>query len=121
MGKHRERHCILYPYKILHGQTPAFLSELLPGYVFVKRGPYNLCNSLDINSVPSPINVLYNSFFPRTSRIWNNRPQHLRNIHDSNVLKDEYLQDCPKENLLYFMVIERRVFSVQELEWAAVL
>ena len=100
LEKRRERHCILYLYKILHGQTPAFLSELLPGYVF-ERVPYNLRNSLDINSVPSRINVLYNSFFPHTSRIWNNLPQHLRNIHDFNVFKDEYLQDCPKENLLY--------------------
>ena len=100
LEKRRERHCILYFHKILHGQTPAFLSDLLPGYVF-ERVSYNLRNSHNIDSIPARINVMYNSFIPHASRLWNNLLPHLKNLHEFESFKRGYLKNCPKENMNY--------------------
>ena len=100
LEKRRERHCILYFHKILHGQTPAFLSDLIPGYVY-ERVPYNLRNAQSVDLVPARITALYNSFIPYTIRLWNNLPQNLRALHEFDTFKVEYLRDLPKDNVLY--------------------
>ena len=100
LEKRRERHCILYFHKILHGQTPAFLSDLLPGYV-QERVPYNLRNAQNLDTMPARIGALHNSFIPYTIRLWNNLPQNLRDLHEFENFKNEYLRELPRENILY--------------------
>ena len=100
METRRERHCILYFHKILHGQTPAFLSDLVPGHIF-ERVSYELRNANNIDVTPARISILHNSFIPYTTRLWNRLPQHLRNIHEFDEFKCEYLKDTPHENILF--------------------
>ena len=100
LDKRRERHCVLYFHKIVHDQTPAFLSNLLPGYVS-DRTHYNLRNVTDINTMPSRIDVLYKSFIPHASRLWNNLQPDLKNMHEYQEFKVNYNKNAPSPNNYY--------------------
>ena len=72
LEKGRDKHCILFFHKIVHGQVPAFLSDMLPGFV-AQRTNYNLHNINNIDIMPSRIDVLHNFFFPFVTRLLNNQ------------------------------------------------
>ena len=100
LEKHREWHCIWYFHKIVHGQAPAFLSDLLPGYVS-DRTHYNLRNTNNTNTLQTRIDILYKSFIPYASRQWNNLHVDLKNIHEYKEFKTQYNKNKPLSNPFY--------------------
>ena len=61
LEKRRERHCILYFHKIVHGHSPAFLSDLLPGHVS-DRTHYNLRNTNNMSTLRTRIDIFLQIF-----------------------------------------------------------
>ena len=98
--KRRERHSVLYFHRFVHGQVPAFLSNMLPGHV-ADRTHYNLRNNYNIDTIPSRIDLLYKSFIPYAIRLWNNLHPELRDIHEYKAFKTEFYKDKVHTNIFY--------------------
>jgi hypothetical protein len=66
-------------YKIINGQVPDYLTELVPPTV-ADTNNYNLRNRLNI-SQPSPrLSTHQQSYFPSTIKLWNTLDLNLRQL-----------------------------------------
>ncbi|MCG7875203.1 MAG: reverse transcriptase family protein [Candidatus Thiodiazotropha endolucinida] len=73
----RNKHKLVLFYKIVHGLTPSYLSDLVPPTV-QETTPYSLRNSGHIQSYRTNSNLFLDSFFPSTIRAWNRLPSEVQ-------------------------------------------
>jgi hypothetical protein len=73
-------------YNIVKGDTPDYLSDLLPRTVN-QANNYNLRNSNNFTIPRCRLTLYLNSFFPATIHIWNNLPQYIRDSPSNCILK----------------------------------
>ena len=66
----RDKHKLVFFYKIMNGLTPDYLRDLVPPQVH-ETSNYNLRNSDSIRTIQANSNLFYNSFLPSTIRAWN--------------------------------------------------
>ena len=66
----RHKHKLILFYKMVHGLTPNFLSDLIPDRVG-NVSNYNLRNADNIEFVNTNTNSYYYSFLPSVIRAWN--------------------------------------------------
>ena len=69
----RDKHKLIVFFKILHGLTPNYLSDMIPPLV-QDTSSYNLRNSDHIQQLRANTNLFRDSFFPSTIRAWNSLP-----------------------------------------------
>ena len=74
----RNKHKLVLLYKFLHGLAPNYLSELVPTLV-QETTTYNLRNSDNIQNYRAHSNLFHNSFFPSSTRAWNDLPNDIQN------------------------------------------
>ena len=101
LEERRNQHKLLFLHKIIHGNTPQYLSELLPSQVGeVSR--YPLRNDNDYVTFQTRTGIFYRSFFPSTVREWNLLDPNIRNIEDYSEFKRQLLLASPRPNPLYY-------------------
>ena len=100
LEKRREKHIIFLFHKIVHGNTPAYLSDLLPNHVH-QQSSYPLRNYDHFVPYNARINIFQNSFFPYVVHSWNLLSSNLRNIKDISTFKGEFCKNDPKPNVVY--------------------
>lgn len=86
-------------YKILNGQAPDYLSDLVPPTV-AAQNPYNLRNSQNIAIEPTRLNCYQQSYFPATIKLWNSLDLNLRNIPTFSLFKLKVKQKLLNMNKL---------------------
>ena len=82
----RNKHKLIIFYKIVHGLTPTYLTDILPpliqeatdynlrnanDFCTLQATDYNLRNANDFCTLHANTNLYFNSFFPSTIRAWN--------------------------------------------------
>ena len=75
LSSRRLKHKLILFYKMMHGLTPTFLSELIPQRVGAASN-YNLRNADNFESIHTTCNTnsYHNSFLPSVIRAWNDLP-----------------------------------------------
>ena len=96
----RERHKLILYYKIVHGLTPSFLTDLLPPSVGT-RTQYNLRNNPDLTGFASRTETFKRSFFPSTTHLWNSLPQDVRNAESIYAFKRHLNHNLPQSRPWY--------------------
>ena len=88
-------------YKIVHGKAPIYLANLVPGLVR-NRTAYPLRNRANLDPPLARLNVYANSFFPKTTHLWNSLSQETRLLPTVNAFKACHKRTLPKRNALYY-------------------
>ena len=97
----REQHIVLFMHKVIHGNIPGYLQDVIPETV-QDRTNYNLRNNDHVTQFRTRLTLFYNSIFPRGVRCWNLLDPSLKNIDNHLEFKSEYLRGSPKPNQLYY-------------------
>jgi hypothetical protein len=97
----RERQQILLFHKMIYGQCPEYLIQLVPG-----RGTnlhnYNTRNQTNLLTMRCRTEQYRQSFIPKLVRLWNLLPKETTSIDDFSMFKRVLMQNKPKANLLYY-------------------
>ena len=101
LSKRREHHRLTLLYKILNGKAPDYLVDLVPGLI-QQRTRYLLRNRDHIDPPPARLNVLANSFFPHTIRVWNELDRAVKNLPSVSAFKAHHARGLPIRNTLYY-------------------
>jgi hypothetical protein len=92
-------------YKIVNGQVPDYLTELVPPTV-ADTNNYNLRNRLNISQPSYRLSTYQKSYFPSTIKLWNTLDLNLRQLPTipsfKSKLQQKYFQ--PKLFLLTFLL-----------------
>jgi hypothetical protein len=101
LAKRREHHRLTMMNKIMNGKAPQYLIDLAPEPVH-RRTQYQLRNRDNIDVPITRLNILANSFFPSTSRLWNDLDQVAKSRPSVGAFKAHHRSQLPKKNPLYF-------------------
>ena len=82
----RNKHKLTPFYKIMHGLSPTFLSDLITPIVGQSNN-YYLRNADHIQGFRSNSNLFSDSFFPSTIKAWNNLPNEVREMTSVSAFK----------------------------------
>ena len=102
----RKKHKLILFYKMIHGLTPTYLSDLLPQPVSA-NSRYNLRNQENLQVPFCRTNLYRNSFLPSVIRDWNELPENTKNatsIDSFKRLLDPRRVDTPP----YFYIGNRK-------------
>jgi hypothetical protein len=101
LAKRRENHKLSLFYKIINRRAPSYLIDLLPQEVGNRTG-YALRNRGNLDVQLTRINCLSYSFFPSTTRLWNNLDQTLKDKPSVQSFKLAIKKKEPIPNKLYY-------------------
>ena len=111
LKERRQRHKIILYFKIVNGMVPTYLTNRLPCLVS-SINPYHRRRPLERLIPRCRLNLYKSSFFPSTTILWNDLPDHVKqsdsisflkrflNSNDSTVPKYFYLPDRASEIIL---------------------
>jgi hypothetical protein len=88
-------------FKIMQGKAPRYLSELIPNLV-QDRTSYQLRNREQIDVPLTRLNILTNSFFPQSIRLWNEMDNAIKNLPSVDAFKAFHARNLPKKTPLYY-------------------
>jgi hypothetical protein len=100
----RTQHRATLMYNILNGRAPPYLLDLVPDPIEA-RTRYNLRNRGDLQVHFSRLTTYSNSFFPATTRLWNQLPHSVKSSMSHLSFKYNYLKLFPRpqrQDLYYF-------------------
>ena len=81
----RNKHKLIIFYKIIHGLTPTYFTDILPPLI-QETTDYNLRNANDFRTLHANKNLYFNSFFPSTIRHGITCPKKQSKLHLSHPL-----------------------------------
>ncbi len=86
LGDRRRNHKLVIMYKMINGETPEYLSTLVPNarsdlHLHFTRQSHNL------SEIRTQTSLYYNYFLPSTIRLWNELPSSTRNARSLNIFK----------------------------------
>ena len=93
-----DKHKLIVFFKILHGLTPNYLSDMVPPLV-KDTSSYNLRYTDHIQHLRANTNLFRDSFFPSTTRAWNSLPNDIKQVTSVASFKyrlNKYLKMPPK-------------------------
>jgi hypothetical protein len=99
-------HRATFMYNILNGRTPPYLLDLIPNTVEARnRYRYSLRNRGDLVVPYARLTTYSNSFFPATTRKWNELPLSVKNSPSHLSFKCNYLKQFPRPpiNKLFYI------------------
>ena len=102
MEDRRNLHKLLFFHKIVHGDCPSYLTDMVPHHV-CETSRYPLRNNSNITTFQTRLDIFYKSFFPSTVREWNLLNQNLRNIHEYSEFKRQLLENSPQPNPIFYI------------------
>ena len=91
LSSRRKFHKLVLFYKMTHGLTPDYLSNLIPDTVG-SLSRYNLRNENDIRTIPCRTQLYFNSFLPSTIRDWNELDTEIRSSPSLNIFKSRLMK-----------------------------
>jgi hypothetical protein len=97
----REFHRLSLYYKIVNGKAPPYLTDLVPNLV-QDRTNYMLRNRGNFDNLVARLNIYANSFFPKTTKLWNNLDLRTKNLPSIEAFKSHHKRSLPKKNSLYY-------------------
>jgi hypothetical protein len=101
LANRRAHHRLTLMYKVNNGMTPSYLRDLLPNQV-QDRTRYPLRNRGNLDVPLTRLNILSHSFFPQTTRLWNDLPNAVKLRPSVEAFKDFYRKRLPQKNPLYY-------------------
>jgi hypothetical protein len=101
LQKRREFHRLTLMHKIVNGNSPSYLGELVPNLVASRTG-YLLRNRGDLDTPLARLNVFANSFIPKTTNLWNNLDREARLAPSTDAFKARHARSLPKRNIMYY-------------------
>jgi hypothetical protein len=96
----RESHRLVLFYKIMTGRAPSYLKDLVPDRVGT-RTRYELRNRQNLDLPIARINCLSYSFFPTTTKLWNDLPNDHKSKPSVESFKMTRTKNLPKKNPLF--------------------
>ena len=87
LEERRYIHRMVLFFKMQNGQTPDYLSSIIPP---TANNRYNLRNTNNIPGIYARTTQYYNSFFPTAIREWNNLPSEVRNLPTLSSFKHHF-------------------------------
>ena len=104
LTQRRDKHRVFLLHKIVHGNAPNYLKDILPNNVGT-RTLYSLRNAVNIDTDPFKTRTVtfYKSFFPDTIRVWNMLDPRLRSITDLDQFKIHFCKNDPKPIKSYYL------------------
>jgi hypothetical protein len=100
LTKRREIHRLSLYYKIVNGNAPKYLTDLLPTTV-QNRTNYNLRNRQNRDNQLTRLNCLTYSFFPNTTKLWNDLTAIIKSRPSIEAFKSALIKGVPAKNPLY--------------------
>ena len=88
LAKRRETSRLILMYKIKNNLVPGYLSNIIPNDPNLNRR-YNTRHTPDIPHFRARTELFDHSFFPATTRLWNNLPPDTRNSKSLNEFKNK--------------------------------
>jgi hypothetical protein len=101
LAKRRERHRLALYFKIVNGNAPQYLIDLLPSTVQTRTG-YNLRNRNDIDTEITRLNCFTYSFFPTVTKLWNSLCNAVKSKPSIEAFKSALSKGLPTKNPLYY-------------------
>jgi hypothetical protein len=101
LDRRREFHRLTLMYNIVHGNSPSYLLDLVPDLVANRTG-YPLRNRGDLDTPLCRVNIFANSFFPKTTNLWNNLNMEYRQAPSVDAFKARHIRSLPKKNIMYY-------------------
>ena len=101
LDRRREFHRLTLMYNIVHGNSPSYLLDLVPDLVANRTG-YPLRNRGDLDTPLCRVNIFANSFFPKTTNLWNNLNMENRRAPSVDAFKARHIRSLPKKNIMYY-------------------
>jgi hypothetical protein len=101
LEERRAFHRLSLMYRIVNGQAPNYLANIVPNLVG-NRTRYNLRNRRDLDPPIARLNVYANSFFPRTTHLWNSLGEDKRSLPSIEAFKANHKRSLPKKNSIYY-------------------
>ena len=105
----REQRKLSLFYKIVNGDAPEYLSDILPNTVD-QTNNYNLRTGRNFTLPSARLSIYQSSYFPSTIRLWNSLDSNIRESPNSNIfkyrLKSKY--PLPKKSPIYYTVGDRK-------------
>ena len=106
MQHRRQQHKCLFYHDIINGNAPQYLIDDPPGHVR-DRTRYNLRNKDDTNLYNCKTETFKCSFFPSTTKFWNNLDESIRSIESKSGLKANYRKVVHQSPLIIIVVAEK--------------
>jgi hypothetical protein len=104
LGERRTQHRATLMYNIMNGRAPSYLLDLVPNTVEARNQyRYALRNRGNLEVPLARISTYSNSFFPASTRQWNEMPNSVKNSPSHLSFKYNYLKEFPRPeaNQLY--------------------
>jgi hypothetical protein len=101
LAKRREIHRLSLYFKIVNGNAPKYLIDLLPSTV-QNRTNYNLRNRNTRDTELTRLNCLTYSFFPSVTKLWNDLSNALKSKPSIEAFKSALSKRIPSKNPLYY-------------------
>jgi hypothetical protein len=101
LDSRREFHRLTLMYKIMNGNAPEYLTDLVPDTVGTRTN-YLLRNRGNLDRPPTRLNVYAHSFFPKVTDLWNNLSPRESSAPSVEAFKTYHKKSLPKKNSLYF-------------------
>ena len=104
LAKRRENCKLVQMYKITHGLTPGYLSNVIGNEQNQNR--YNTRHSSDLHHFRARTDLFNRSYFPSTTRLWNSLPLEVRNLNTLKEFKNHVKVNIPrpvKQDSLYYV------------------
>ena len=102
LAERRSKSKLITFYKILNGDAPRYLKEMLPTSVR-QRNRYNVRTGYNLSLIRARTNLFNTSFFPSTVRLWNDLPPATRNAEYLDEFKGKLNHNKPKANPLFYI------------------
>ena len=77
LKERRKRHKLQFYHKLVNGNAPKYLIDLVPPLMSTIN-PYHRRRPLERKTPRSKTEIHANSFFPSTTRLWNELPEHIQ-------------------------------------------
>ena len=102
LSERRVKSKLIMFYKIVNGDAPQYLIDLLPTSVG-QRNRYNVRSGYNLSLIRARTNLFNSSFFPSVIRLWNDLPPATRDAEFLDEFKSKLNRDKPKVNPLFYI------------------
>ena len=101
LSDRRNKSKLISFYKIVHGDAPQYLKDLLPASV-CQRNRYSVRTGHNMSLIRARTNLFNASFFPSAVRLWNDLPPSTRNAENLDEFRTKLNRNKHTANPLFY-------------------
>ena len=106
LKERRKRHKLIFFHKLIHGNVPDYLKALVPPFVS-ELNPYHRRRPLERIVPHSRTEIYATSYFPSTTRLWNELPENIQASTSISEFK-RYISNSDPSVPVYFYYGKRK-------------